>query len=81
MLERSVEIEGVGISGWCCYVSVELAVVTGLAKLVAVLVETRPSEQPGQVVSSGACAGMTSGVVDHADQVQPVFQWRDGDSG
>ncbi len=53
--------------------------VARLAKLVAVLVEARPSEQPGQVVRGGARARMTSGVMDHADQVKPVFQWRDVD--
>ena len=79
MLEGSIEIKRVGTSGWCCNVGMELAVVIGLAKLVAVLVETRPSEKPGQMMSGGACAGVTSGVMDHADQVQPVLQGRDGD--
>ncbi len=69
MLERSVEIKRVGISSWRCYVCMELAVVAGLAKLVAVLVEAKPSEQLGHVLRGGARARMTSGVMDHADQV------------
>ena len=79
MFERSVEIKRVGIFGWRCYIGMELAVVAGLAKLVAVFVKARPSEKPGQVMSGGASAGMTSGVMDHTDQVQPVLQGRDGD--
>ena len=52
--------------------------VAGLAETMAVLVKARPSEQPGQVVRGGARARMASGIVDHTDQVQPVFQGRDG---
>ena len=79
MLEGAIEIEGMGISGWGCYVSMQLAVVTGLAEPMTVFVETRPSEKPRQVVCSGAGAGVASGIVDHADKVQPVLQGRDGD--
>ncbi len=79
MLEGSVEIERVGISGWRYYVNVELAVVAGLAESVAVLMETRPSKQPGQMMSGGAGARVASGVVDHTDKVQSVLQRRDGD--
>ncbi len=80
VLERFIEIEGMGISGWCCDVRVELAVIAGPAKFVAVLVKARPCEQAGQVLRCGARARMASGVVDqHADQVQPVFQGRDCD--
>ena len=35
-------------------------------------------DKPGQVVCGGAGARMASGIVDHTDQVQPVFQGRDG---
>jgi hypothetical protein len=78
MLEGSIEIKRVGISSWCCDVSMQLTVVTGLAKSMAVFVEAGPSEQPGQVVCGGARAGVASGIMDHADQVQSVLQGRDG---
>ncbi len=68
-----------GLSGWRCFVRVELAVVAGLAESIAVLVKARPCKQAEQVLRRGACAGMTGSVVDHADQVQPVFQGREGD--
>ncbi len=73
MLERSVEIEGVRISGWRCYVRVELAMVAGLTKSVALLVKARPCEQAGQVLRRSARVRMAGSVVDHADQIQPVF--------
>ncbi len=73
MLKGAVEIEGVGISGWSRYVSVQLVVVTGLAESVTVFVETKPSEQPGKVVCGGARAGVASGIMDHADQVQLLW--------
>ena len=56
MLERPIEVERVRVSGWCRYVSMQLTVVAGLAEAVAVLVETRPSKQPGKMVCGGAGA-------------------------
>ena len=44
VLEGPIKVERVGVSGRCCNVSVQLAVVAGLAKAVAVLVKARPSE-------------------------------------
>jgi hypothetical protein len=44
VLEGPIQVEGVRVSGRCCYVSVQLAVVAGLAEAVAVLMETRPSK-------------------------------------
>ncbi|MFN9903570.1 MAG: hypothetical protein ACK55Z_33305, partial [bacterium] len=37
------------------------------------------SEHARQLLRCGARAKMASGVVDHADQAQPVLQGRDGD--
>ena len=79
MLEGPIQVEGVRVSGWCCDVSVQLAVVAGLAEAVAVLMEARPSKQPGQMVRGGAGTGVASGIMDHADKVQPVFQRWYGD--
>jgi hypothetical protein len=56
VLEGPIKVEGMGVSGWGCYVSMQLTVVAGLAEAVAVLVEARPSKQPGQMVRGGAGA-------------------------
>jgi hypothetical protein len=79
VLEGPIQVERVGVSCRCCDVGVQLAVVAGLAETVAVLVKARPSEQPRKVMCCGAGTGVACGIMDHADQVQPVLQRWYGD--
>jgi hypothetical protein len=83
VLEGPIKVERVGVSGRCCYVSMQLTVIAGLAEPMAVLVKTRPGKQSRKMVRCGAGTGVACGIMDHADQVQPVFQrwYRDPTSG
>jgi hypothetical protein len=74
VLEGPIQVERVGVSGRCCYVSMQLTVIAGLAEPMAVLVKTRPGKQSRQMVRCGAGTGVACGIMDHADQVQPVLQ-------